>query len=98
MQTGDENIMFGSEALQLTQQALWLVLILSGPPVVVAALVGLAIAFLQAATQLQEQTFQYAAKLFAIILTIFVTASLLGGALYHFSDRLFSQFPMLVGQ
>ena len=88
----------GSEALQLTQQALWLVLVLSGPPVVVAAIVGLVIAFIQAATQLQEQTFQYAAKLFAIVLTIFVTASLLGGALYHFSLRLFTEFPALVGQ
>ncbi len=89
--------MFNAEAIQLTQQALWLVLILSGPPVVVAALVGLLIAFVQAATQLQEQTFQYAAKLFAIILTIFTTASMMGGALFHFSDKLFSEFSTLVG-
>jgi type III secretion HrpO family protein len=88
--------MYSIEALQLTQQALWLILLLSAPPVVVAALVGLVIAFIQAATQLQEQTFQYAAKFFAIVLTIFVTASLLGGSLYHYSDRIFSEFPALV--
>lgn len=88
--------MYSTEALQLTQQALWLVLLLSAPPVAVAAIVGLVIAFIQAATQLQEQTFQYAAKFFAIVLTIFITASLLGGSLYHFSDRLFSEFPALV--
>jgi len=88
--------MFSSEALQLTQQALWFVLILSGPPVVIAAIVGLVIAFIQAATQLQEQTFQYAAKLFAIILTIFVTASMMGGSLFHFTDQLFLEFPQLV--
>ncbi len=90
--------MFSAEALQLTQQALWFVLILSAPPVAVAALVGLVVAFIQAATQLQEQTFQYAAKLFAIILTIFVTASMMGGVLYHFADQLFSEFPSLVGR
>ncbi|MBK1613164.1 EscS/YscS/HrcS family type III secretion system export apparatus protein [Rubrivivax gelatinosus] len=90
--------MAGSEAMQLTLQALWLVLLLSAPPVLVAALVGLLIAIVQAATQIQEQTFQYAAKLFAIVLTIFVTASLLGGTLYAFSDRLFSDFAEIVSR
>ena len=85
-----------SEALQLTYQALWLVLVLSAPPVLVAALVGLLIAFVQAATQIQEQTFQYAAKFFVIVLTIFVTASLLGGTLLHYADRIMSEFPGLV--
>ncbi|MCM5678271.1 type III secretion system export apparatus subunit SctS [Schlegelella sp. S2-27] len=88
--------MLDSDALQLTQQALWLVLLLSAPPIVVAAVVGLLIAFVQAATQLQEQTMQYVMKFFAIVLTIFVTASLLGGSLYHFSDRVFSGFAGMV--
>lgn len=89
--------MLSSDVLQITQQALWLVVILAGPPVVVAALVGILIAFVQAATQLQEQTFQYAAKFFAIVVTIFLTASLIGSSLYRFSDRIFSDFPALVG-
>jgi len=87
--------MYNTEVLQLVQQALWLILLLAAPPVIVAALVGLLIAFIQAATQLQEQTFQYAAKFFAIIFTIFITASLLGGSIYNFSDMLFTEFPAL---
>jgi type III secretion protein S len=85
-----------TEALQLTYQALWLVLVLSAPPVLVAALVGLLIAFVQAATQIQEQTFQYAAKFFVIVLTIFVTASLLGGTLMNYADRIMTEFPGIV--
>ncbi|MET0026425.1 MAG: type III secretion system export apparatus subunit SctS [Candidatus Thiodiazotropha sp.] len=88
--------MYDTEIIKITQQALWLVLVLAGPPVVVAALVGIFIAFIQAATQLQEQTFQYAAKFFAIIVTIFITASLAGNTLYHFTDRLFSDLAVLV--
>ena len=88
--------MFNTEAMQLTQQALWLVLILSAPAVAVAAVVGLLIAFIQAATQLQEQTFQYAAKFFAIVMVILVTSSLLGGTLLNFSDRIFSGFAGMV--
>lgn len=85
-----------TEALQLTYQALWLVLVLSAPPVLVAALVGLLIAFVQAATQIQEQTFQYAAKFFVIVITIFLTASLLGGTLMTFADRIMTGFPGIV--
>jgi len=84
------------DALQLTYQALWLVLVLSAPPVIVAAIVGLVIAFIQAATQIQEQTLQYAAKFFAIVLTIFLTASLLGGTLLQYSDRVMTGFAGMV--
>jgi type III secretion protein S len=85
-----------SEALQLTQQALWYVMLLSAPPIIVAAVVGLIVAVLQAATQIQEQTLQYALKFFAIVVTIFVTASMLGGGLYQFADRVFSGFAGMV--
>jgi type III secretion protein S len=88
--------MVHSDVVQLTQQALWFVLLLSAPPIVVAAVVGMLIAFVQAATQLQEQTLQYAAKFFAIVITIFITASLLGGGLYQFGDRVFSEFAGMV--
>jgi type III secretion protein S len=84
------------EVIELTKSALWLVLLLSAPPIVVASIVGLVIAFVQAATQLQEQTFLYTAKFIAIVLTIFFTASLLGGALFHFSDKVFREFPAMV--
>ena len=87
--------MIDGDVLQFTREALWLVLILASPPVVVAALVGLLIALVQAATQLQEQTFQYAAKFFAIVVTIFATASLMGGSLYRFTDRIFSDLSTL---
>lgn len=85
-----------SEVIQLTQQALWFVLLLSAPPIIVAAVVGLLVAFVQAATQLQEQTLPFLLKFLAITLTLFVTASLLGGGLYQFADRVFSDFASMV--
>lgn len=85
-----------AEVIQLTQQALWFVLLLSAPPIVVAAIVGLLVAFVQAATQLQEQTLPYLLKFVVIVLTLFMTASLLGGGLYQYADRVFSDFASLV--
>lgn len=88
--------MMNARALQLMNEALWLVLLLSGPPILAASLVGLAIAVFQSATQLQEQTLQYTAKFVAIVLTIFATAALLGGTLYAFGDKVFTQFPAMI--
>lgn len=85
-----------TEVLELTKQALWLVLLLSGPPIVATSIVGLLIAFLQAATQLQEQTFTYAMKFLAITITLFITASLIGGTLVTYADRIFEEFPRLI--
>ena len=82
--------------LELTKQALMLTLLLSGPPIAAAALVGLAVAFLQAATQLQEQTFAYAIKFTVIVLTLFVTGALIGGTLYSYADKIFVEFPALI--
>ena len=45
---------------------------------------------LQAVTQLQEQTLQYTLKFFAIVVSIFVTASLMAGTLYGYADGIFT--------
>jgi type III secretion protein S len=82
-----------TEAIQLTKEALWLVVLLSGPPIVAAALVAVVVAIAQAVTQIQEQTIQHLLKFVAVAVALFVTAPLLGGALYHFADRLFTGFP-----
>jgi type III secretion protein S len=83
----------GFDIIRLTQDALWLVLVLSAPPIIAASVVGLLVAFLQAATQLQEQTFSYTVKFVVIVIVLFITTSMIGGTLYHFSDRLFTEFP-----
>jgi type III secretion protein S len=82
-----------AEATQFVGQALWLALLLSGPPVAVAALVGLLVAILQAVTQVQEQTFPYALKLAAIVLTLSIMASTFSGTLLQYTDRVLGSMP-----
>jgi len=84
------------EVVHLVREALWLVLVLSAPPIVAASVVGLVVAFLQAATQLQEQTLTYTLKFITVTLTLLLTASVIGSSLYHFADRLFGDFPVMV--
>jgi flagellar biosynthetic protein FliQ len=73
----------------VSKQALYLALILTGPPVLVAMLVGLVISLIQATTQVQEQTLTFVPKLVAITVTIAVTGPWIMGQLIQFSANLF---------
>ena len=86
----------GTQAIQFTKEALWLVLLLSGPPIAAATAVALVTAIAQAVTQIQEQTVQHLLKLIAVVVALLVTAPLLGGSLYQFADRLLLGFPQWV--
>lgn len=72
------------------KQALLLVLWLSLPGVLAASIVGLGIAFLQAVTQVQDQTIGFGIKLVAAIIAIALTGSWLGGELLSFADQMFA--------
>lgn len=56
--------------LHITKEALYLILILSGPPVATAMLIGLTISILQATTQIQEQTLTFVPKMVTIVLIL----------------------------
>lgn len=80
----------------ISKQALYLALILTGPPVLVAMLVGLVISLVQATTQVQEQTLTFVPKLVAITVTLAVTGPWILSQLIQFTTQLFEQFPQLV--
>jgi type III secretion protein S len=75
------------------KQSLLLVLILSAPAVVTASVVGLLIAFLQAVTQVQDQTISYGIKLIAAVIAIAVASNKMGGELLSFADQMFASIP-----
>ncbi|MGL5837638.1 MAG: type III secretion system export apparatus subunit SctS [Sphingorhabdus sp.] len=82
--------------VNITIEALWLVLLLSAPPIIAASVVGLIVAIIQAATQLQEQTLQYTLKFFAIVVSIFLTAGLVASSLLSYTEQIFNGFPGMV--
>jgi type III secretion protein S len=88
--------MLQTEAIRFTYEALWLVLQLSGPPIVLVSVAGLLVALVQAATQLQEQTLQFVIKLVVLVIALFATATFLGGSLHAYADKVFSDFASIV--
>jgi type III secretion protein S len=82
--------MFGNEIYTLSYQALLLILMLSGPPIIISTVLGLIVAIFQAATQIQEQTLSFTVKLFAVILTIMMLGGWLGGMILQYTNTIFS--------
>lgn len=85
--------MFANEIYQLSYQALLLILLLSGPPILVSMILGLLVAVFQAATQIQEQTLSFTVKLFATIFTIIILGGWLGGQVLQFTNTIFTGIP-----
>lgn len=83
---------FRAAIYQNSYEALLLILILSGPPIVFASIIGLFVAIFQAATQIQEQTLAFAVKLVAVMATILFMGGWLGGLIFQFANHIFSNF------
>lgn len=84
--------MFSTEIYQLSYQSLLLILLLSGPPILISTLLGLVVAIFQAATQIQEQTLSFMVKLIAVILTLFVMGGWLAAQIMQFTNNIFLNF------
>lgn len=73
----------------LTHKALLLVLLLSLPPIITAAVVGVMVSLVQAVTQIQDQTLSFAFRLVAVIITLIVTVQWLGQQVLIFASNIF---------
>lgn len=84
--------MFVNEIYQLCYQALLMMLILSTPPILISLSIGLFVAVLQAATQIQEQTLSFTVKLIAVIFTLLLMGGWLGAQIMQFTNTIFQNF------
>ena len=68
--------------------ALVLTLLLSAPPLLIAAVVGLTIGLLQAITQIQDQSLPQVFKIIAILVALIFMGAILVAPLIEFTDRI----------
>lgn len=88
-------ISFKTAIHEYSYQAIFLILILSGPPILVASVIGLFVAIFQAATQIQEQTLSFAIKMVAVMATVLFMGGWLSSIIYQFAITIFTSFPKL---
>lgn len=80
-----------ADALDLVQEAIWTIIIASGPAVGAAMAVGLAIALLQALTQVQEITLTFIPKIVVILIVLIFSGSFVGGQIYTFTELVYGR-------
>lgn len=80
----------------LGRQALELMLIVSAPLLLVALLLGLAVSFFQAITQLNEQTLSFLPKLVGVALTLIVAGPWMISTLVDYLQRTLQSIPQMV--
>ncbi|MFX4261943.1 flagellar biosynthetic protein FliQ [Pelotomaculum propionicicum] len=82
--------------INLARDALFMVLILAGPAMGVALLIGLVISILQATTQIQDQMLNMVPKIVGVFLVIIVLGSWLLNSAITYTTNLYTQIPNLV--
>jgi type III secretion protein S len=79
-----------SETLSFFQQGLWMAVVLSAPPLIIATLCGVTVSLVQAVTQIQDQTLPYVVKLVAVAVTLTGMGRWIGVELLQLTDMAFT--------
>lgn len=83
--------MAAPEVLDIGQNALWTMLKIGAPTMVVALVVGLVISLFQALTQIQEMTLTFVPKIVAIVAALLLFMPFMLSSLTGFTQGLFDR-------
>ncbi len=88
--------MNGADVIDVARDALWVVILVAGPVMLVALIVGLVISLFQALTQIQEMTLTFVPKIIAIFLSLLIFLPYMGDTLGAFMQRIAERIVGLV--
>ena len=83
-----------SDVTAIASDALFLIIKVSAPILLVSLIVGLIISIFQTVTSIQEQTLTFVPKVLAVFLTLMLVAGWIGTNLTDFMNRLWSNFSL----
>jgi len=84
------------QVIQLSQQALQVLLLLCAPVLAVALGIGLLVSIFQAATQINEMTLTFIPKLVAMLLTLLLAGPWMLTLMTDYMRDLFNSIPGMV--
>ena len=83
--------MTGAEVLDISRDAVWTIVKVSSPLLIVGLVVGVAISLLQALTQIQEQTLVFVPKILAIFVALILALPFMADAMHSQMMRISSR-------
>ena len=84
------------EVTAVSSEALYLVIKVAAPVLLVSLLVGLIISIFQTVTSIQEQTLTFVPKIIAVFFTLIVLGHWILNEMTQFMIRLWSDFPLYI--
>jgi flagellar biosynthesis protein FliQ len=85
------KIMTGAETLDVARDAIWTIVVVSSPLMLVGLVVGVVVSLFQALTQIQEQTLVFVPKILAIFVTFLLALPFMADALHSHMMRISSR-------
>ena len=83
--------MTGAETLDIARDAIWTIVVVSSPLMIVGLIVGVVVSLIQALTQIQEQTLIFVPKILAIFVTLLLALPFMADALHGHMMRISSR-------
>ncbi len=83
--------------MNIGRQAVEMTLILSGPMLLAALVIGLIVSIFQAATQINEQTLSFIPKLIGSFIVMILAGPWMLQMMVDYIRRLFESIPQLIG-
>lgn len=80
--------MTGGEVLDVARDAIWTIVLVSSPLMLVGLVVGVVISLFQALTQIQEMTLVFVPKILAIFVTLLLALPFMADVLHSHMLRL----------
>ncbi len=84
------------EVTAVSSEALYLVIKVAAPVLLVSLIVGLIISIFQTVTSIQEQTLTFVPKIIAVFLALIVLGHWMLNEMVQFTIRLWSDFPLYI--
>ncbi|MCH2037437.1 MAG: flagellar biosynthesis protein FliQ [Rickettsiales bacterium] len=76
------------QLLEIGQDALWVLIKISTPVMLVALIIGLVISLFQALTQIQEMTLTFVPKIVAMLLFLLLFMPFIGNEMFTLTERI----------
>lgn len=83
--------------ISMAEKAVYVTLMISGPLLAIALLVGLIVSIFQATTQIQEQTLAFIPKIVAVLLALIFFGPWMLSTILSFTTELFSNLNRFSG-
>ncbi len=88
--------MNAADVIDVAQDAIWVIILVAGPVMLIALTVGLAVSLFQALTQIQEMTLTFVPKIIAIFFSLLIFLPYMGDTLGAFMQRIAERIVGLV--